>query len=107
MTLEELAALESQATPGPWSVFRAFIKVADGSVVAKCPTPIGEKSADALLIAASRNALPALLKVAEAARDCVKAFHDFYDGKELSAHTPVKAERLLIEALAALDEVKL
>lgn len=76
MNIKELRRLERAATPGPWEtttwdglLYVASVQQLQGSYV--CELGIGSDGAerDAALIAAARNALPALLRVAEAARN--------------------------------------
>jgi hypothetical protein len=77
-TTKRLRALLAEATPGPWRFGDAHpdeLVVADSMTLAGATTvvcygePDDEGKADAALIAAAVNALPALLDVAEAARD--------------------------------------
>ena len=80
MTIERLRELEQAATPGPWQSHvdsRRALSVLDGSSipyrVAAIPKrdywPLdGAGEANAALIAAMRNALPALLAAADALR---------------------------------------
>ena len=88
MTIKSLRALERQATPGPW-------------VNDLGPDP------DAALIAAARNALPALLAVAEAAADYVRLFHQdvWVDDEEYEDHDDnLQSARLALRvALAELE----
>lgn len=99
-TIARLRALEAEATPGPWT----FSEWEDGVVTVDRvhddgldPVAImaaGTTDSDAALTAASRNALPALLDVAEAAR----AFRDgtYAGGRAYSGGD-------LIAALARLE----
>jgi hypothetical protein len=73
--LDELARLEQAATPGPWTFFDRCGKGPDGTddfvgyeVEGPPQADRGqfERGADAVFIAASRNALPALLALAQA-----------------------------------------
>jgi len=94
MAADQLRALHGSSTPGPWEV-----GVGGGVVYAREHVPgwgvadvrdgADTGLSDAELIAAMRNALPALLGVAEAARRCV---------------TRSGTEQELWDALAALDE---
>ena len=65
---DELRRLEKAATPGPWAVESDGVYNDTRSYMV---VPLGDSEqddADAALIAAMRNALPALLDVAEAAQ---------------------------------------
>lgn len=74
MTLEDLRALEAAATPGPWGPYADTHNPLYGRVgsVARIDDPVGSpvgggmNGSDARLIASIRNALPALLTIAEA-----------------------------------------
>ena len=69
--LDELERLEKAATPGPWRVEKPARGrlYGIGRHMAPEVTPrCIDKGADAWLIAEARNALPALLRVARAAR---------------------------------------
>lgn len=83
MTLDELERLEREATKAMWGTTTwdglLFVSSTNlGEYV--CELGLGSKAAerDAALIAAARNALPALLRVARAARvyDRLLAEHD-------------------------------
>ncbi len=97
--IERLSELERAATPGPWHVKAAsdgcwWLILEGGPLVASGFT---ERVENADYIAASRNALPALLEVARAAETLVfDAPHDDERGP---------AEEALHAALSALDEV--
>ena len=67
MTIEQLQALEAKATPGPWYLSK------DGNIVQTAHVTrdvwiIPRSDGDMACIAAARNALPALLEVAMAAK---------------------------------------
>jgi hypothetical protein len=72
VTIERLRELEAAATPGPWAWRSRSIDGPTGRWIAYLPTE-GEGLTDVELIAATRNALPALLDVAEAARQLIDA----------------------------------
>ena len=113
-TVARLRALLAEATPGPWTaeeralyhvIFHREWPVAGG---------LDSDSADAALIAEARNALPALLAVAEAASDnhhteCL--LHDtLWGGVDTCDNLGVKPgdsrrcpNCVLRDALAALD----
>lgn len=100
MNIKELRRLERAATPGPWEtttwdglLYVASVQQLQGSYV--CELGIGSDGAerDAALIAAARNALPALLRVAEAAR-------------ELAAGPESTAWDELYAAIAALEATR-
>jgi hypothetical protein len=70
-TLDELEKLEKAATPGPWK-WSLRHESHDREAFAKGPSHLGDHNyqkarADAELVAAARNALPDLLKIARAA----------------------------------------
>lgn len=72
LDLDELERLEREATPGPWettadplSGVPAFVKTPGELIAADAP-------ADAALIVAARNALPALLVELRALREVAK-----------------------------------
>ena len=69
--LDELERLDRAATPGRWEIQgRMFVYVASasGPKIACCGVPDSEADRhNAAFIAAARNALPALLRVARAA----------------------------------------
>ena len=83
MTLDELAALEKAATPGPWRLMPdgdgGFFSILLGPTSTH---PFGEMDVgtDANLIAASRNMLPKLIAVARAAKTCLLYNSIDYDG---------------------------
>jgi hypothetical protein len=90
--LEQLRALERAATAGPWDVsaeytsgrivplsddLRVIVVMAqtgDVAYIANALDARGEQEANAAYIVASRAALPALLKVAEAAQKAIDQF---------------------------------
>jgi hypothetical protein len=75
MKIDELERLERAATPGPWGVvtdgkFGKELQVQPPSgvtYICECGWDFPDNRADAEFIAAARNALPALLRVARAA----------------------------------------
>lgn len=88
MNLDELERLEAQATPGPWQEFAeagdwwvqqrdADGGPVDGGFVCRSDTEGAlapwHRQEDIDLMIAARNALPALLRVAQAALDLVEA----------------------------------
>lgn len=85
MSLDELRRLHEQATPPPWdedvrdyydgmelcarAVFGPLGRIADMANNAPIGTPQGKRTdADLAIVPAARNALPALLALADAAR---------------------------------------
>jgi hypothetical protein len=105
MTLEELAALEEKATPGPWKINDRHDQVCvyesndrDVIVCSFGNLKNHEIAADAALIAAARNALPALLKIARAALACYEE-DDFITDQGEAANM---RDQALGVALAAL-----
>lgn len=91
--IERLRALEAEATAGPW--FDDYGKVGAGD------SGIGEMDSgeDAALIPAMRNALPALLAVAEEAHAVLRT-----GGLDSFTAESDHAVARLMKALAALDE---
>jgi len=86
MTIDQLKELEAKATPGPWEH-----RQVDG--LNDIATPAGwidDCSDNFALIAAMRNAMPALLEVARAAKHAA----EYFGSKDLS------------NALAKLEELK-
>ena len=77
--LEELRRVLAAATPGPWSVVteeESLLVVQPGADTYICDVGtrfIPDSQADAALIAAAVNAAPALLAVADAARELEEA----------------------------------
>lgn len=111
--LAELGRLEKEATPGPWTVMETLEIYAfhDKTGLDRNPhsTPIAEgylgdrvpeqtSLTNAVFIALTRNALPALLAIAKAARILKQAS---------DAGQPVLVPHYLRAALRSLDEVKL
>ena len=99
-TVEILRELEAKATPGPWgqniaAVNRDWLKgTLQEAVVDASGAPVAvfaENYANAALIAAMRNAMPALLRVADAAK------------ARFEVWTPETYQELK-EALEALEE---
>lgn len=68
-TLKNLRALHAAATPGPWKSHGIAVHPAMNDSAFDHPT--FQHYADADLTAAMRNAIPALLAVAEAAEKCL------------------------------------
>jgi hypothetical protein len=92
--IERLRALADRATPGPWSIgedareaaatLRAQPRSATTGAAVGAPVdviiPFGRAYSDAALIAASRNAIPALLDEIERLQGAlVKAFNDGFE----------------------------
>lgn len=76
MTIEKLQALEAKATPGPWEH-----RQVDGlNDIATSTGWIDDCSDNFALIADMRNALPALLEVAKAAKHAA----EYFGSKDLS-----------------------
>lgn len=89
MTIPELRALLSRATPGPWHTIMVLIRceescgsVGDGKTVAETRTGPAMLD-DAALIAAAVNALPALLDAVEAAQRLLDDVKQRHPGEEL------------------------
>lgn len=108
MRIEELRRLEQAATPGPWSEFCesgdwwVARKDAEGGPlesVCDSNTNIWADQDDIELMIAARNALPALLRVAEAAREVCNDY-----APTEGPQTPAFA--LLRAALAALEAAR-
>jgi hypothetical protein len=110
MKIDELERLLAEASPGPWEAKRDYSKdwliAGHGKILVDSMDsgPHGER--DIRLIAAARNALPALLRVARAARELeeilatVAADADAADVLVMRRHA-ARAE--LRAALAALE----
>jgi hypothetical protein len=104
MTLDEIRKLVEAATPGDWGAGYSGLSICDvfvwdeggeGQAIAQ-----NVLKADARFIAAARTLLPALLEVAEKAKDIMTPSFDAefnYDVLEIR----------LNQALAALAEIKL
>ena len=109
MTVEQLRQLEQAATPGPWAKDAPMMSQRDERYVGMLPrgdgymhVMVAPDAATAELIAAMRNALPALLDIAEAARevtspDYLTAPDPYAEGVRLDAM------RDLMAALSRLD----
>jgi hypothetical protein len=69
ITIDQLEKLEKAATPGPWTIGRGVVinGAEYGGLNISRTATMGDKGDDLELIAAARNALPALLAVAKAA----------------------------------------
>lgn len=116
--LEKLRQLHLAATPGPWDSDRdeiwqfspdlgpsircvAFLHPTELDPVERHHEP------DAALIAAARNALPALLKVAEEAQSALRAYDEAHQpGADMDWTGPM-VDGPLRTALARLAEVDL
>lgn len=103
MTLDELKAITDKATPGPWAAEGHRVSDESGACVAaysnvypECACEIEES--DAAFIAAARNAMPVLLKIAEVAK--------FYCDNTHPSVEDVMGIAPLKEALKKLDEIK-
>lgn len=109
--LNELERLEKTATPGPWKVEQWVGRTVIGLPRARYPHTQyvcqvggaidrvgGSKEANAALIAAARNALPALLRVARAADN--GEWHSSEDCRTEGRAAGCE----LCQALAALNE---
>ncbi len=116
--LDTLEALERQATPGPWEEHESpeegfWIESANGGLVSTdTGLHIWPREADTNLMIAARNALPALLRMARAAREWEEAQRVYtglfessaYEGGMGGAERRLdQAEDDLRAALAALD----
>lgn len=111
-TIAFLRRLHEAATPAPWSEFCesgdwwVARKDADGmplESVCNSDPELWAKQDDIELMTSARNALPALLRVAEAARAVHNSAH--HDGS-LAVIVSAEAADVLRTALAALDEVQ-
>lgn len=109
-TLDELKRLERDATPEPWEtttwdglLFVASVQQLQGTYV--CELGMGSDGAqrDAALIAAARNALPALLRVAGIAQEVRAALHLNGVDTEAMRESLEDIEERLAAALAALE----
>lgn len=120
-TLKELKELDAKATKKPWMVlsihgdeFVSAIPYKDHPYFG-CTTTIEvmsdeeypTKSADAKLIAASRNALPELIRVIELAEGALKPLHDEIN-KDCSTweEVAITAAAHIREIEQALSEIK-
>lgn len=121
MTIDHLAKLEAEMTGGKWTVecadswpFRVTVSAPTRPVftlatshstedktfaeaMRRYPQENGEEVANAAGIAAARNHLPALIRVARAAKELLSAE---------SQEEAVPAQTALISALKELEEVK-
>lgn len=111
MTLEELERLEREATPWPWSAIPFSGGVTNGvHRFAHCNIKHFPNVANAALIAAARNALPVLLRIARAARALPMCDPELgtlhWDGCACTEHTDMActcgADEMLV-ALAAFE----
>ena len=105
--IERLRALEQAATPGPWTWVEphSVIHDVETEVAPRVEVPVAAieglfrmRHANGELIAAMRNAFPALLDVVEAASD-VLGLDSSYNGDGGSRYPALAA------ALAALDKL--
>lgn len=82
--LDELKRLEARATKGPWKDWIEYRGARRTNIIARKDDPlhsIGSVNVnDSEFIAAARNALPALLRVVEAAREYYMARSCYTDG---------------------------
>lgn len=110
MNVEQLRQLEQAATPGEWRVETyedgsgAFVVRGMQYLIAEArPSDHGDQG-NARLIAAMRNALPALLDIAEAAQDVVPSteFLDHIPGPY--AYVRVDELKAVADALSRLDD---
>jgi len=107
MNTTELRRMLAEATPGPWvslaeefNDYYGVVSVAGSGVVEICREPEhDERIADMALIAATVNALPALLAVVEAAEHWRNAYESNDPSNE--------SFELMCAALDALDKAKL
>lgn len=113
-TIEKLEQLEKAATRGPWelrSVEDRYAMAAPGGWAMEPDrgdvADWDRVRADYALIAAMRNALPALLAVVEAARERVEARREYETDPRVTCLRAGDADRALSDALTALDAVKL
>ena len=95
LDLAELRRLHEEATPGPWESSIAGIE-GDNYVAGTGPwhrVTFNECASqyDAALIAAMRNALPALLSIAEAAEAFMSEEHDCDDDQPCLYHDALSA----------------
>ena len=104
-TLSTLRALEAAATPGPWITHKGYDYHIEPNLHHDSEDVgwvFGTPDLD--LTIAARNALPALLRVAEAARALYEAMDDsmMTEPRPAGEHA---ARFVLAAALAALEEV--
>jgi len=109
-TVQRLKDLLGRATPGPWHIQWTFnVFGTDTRLAANCggassnrgDGEYAENVANTKLITESRNALPALLAVVEAAE---KFGQVVFDGVDFAKY--IEAKRELTAALAALNTEK-
>jgi hypothetical protein len=117
MKIDDLERLERSATPGPWEAKRDYSKdwliAGHGKILVDSMDggPHGER--DIRLIAAARNALPALLAAIKAGRECADDLESVLRARyEGTLDYPSQAQRFerdmepvraLRAALAALE----
>lgn len=125
--LTALAALEAQATKGPWTERRKAVTIdGDGKAVyasdvlapacdiayrisrpEKTSLPndrhIQANSFDAAFICAARNALPTLLELGRLHREWVEAREAWKEARRVSEEEPVKEWQAYLTAEAALS----
>jgi hypothetical protein len=75
MTRTELRKLIEGATPGPWEADDQLFDVVAGNTIVIQSDRTGVRSEDRALIAAARNALPALLDALDAAVEAIEYAH--------------------------------
>lgn len=107
MSIDQLQALEAKATPGPWRLSK------DGNIVQTAHVTrdvwiIPKSDGDMACIAAMRNALPALLEVAKAAKAVLESGQETESeayGVDAFLASVVRA-RELAAAIKKLEETK-
>ncbi len=111
-TIERLIALEKAATPGPWPQYGIYTVLRHFRKTGCDADDIGEENwwsyddtKDSDFIAALRNAAPALIAVARAAKE-YKVRADAFGRSGESASGDYEAWKCLTDALAALEEWK-
>ena len=106
MTITELRKLMETATPGPWASEECDV-FSENTIVAECMSSIESQylgEPEATLIAAMRNALPALLEIAEAAQVVSSQRNGPYLMADMD--TTLHAEAALKQAIAKLEKAK-
>ena len=101
-TIEKLKALEAAATKTPWHLDAASGNIVQTKHVTRDVWTIPHTDMDMPFIVAARNALPALLRVAEAAKRAVDELGRIErNGGPTESTAEIRLE--LHEALAALE----
>lgn len=121
-TIDRLEQLDAAATPAPWIAIGYRVRAnpetdTDSGITTWYVPALSDGPADAELIAATRNALPALLRVARAARACADDLATELQARYAGTlhaptmHADYQRDMAPVEtlraALNALNEVKL